>query len=76
MEYVATSLRASPYCRTVELSRCEEEPSNYVLRIGRTSIMPSLNEWAGGSPAFDCAQISTTVPVRRARSAANKVILS
>jgi quinol monooxygenase YgiN len=36
------SLRASPHCLGYELSRCEEEPSSYVLRILWTSTADHL----------------------------------
>jgi len=47
----ATSLRASPYCRTIELSRCEEEPSSYVLRIVWTSTSDHVDGFRQ-SPEF------------------------
>lgn len=47
----AESLRASPFCRTFELSRCEEEPSSYVLRIVWTSTSDHL-EGFRKSPQF------------------------
>lgn len=47
----AGSLRASPYCRTVELSRCAEEPSSYILRIVWTSAGDHLERFRH-SPQF------------------------
>lgn len=36
------SLQASPHCLGYELSRCEEEPTSYVLRISWTSTTDHL----------------------------------
>ena len=41
-EAAAQSLRASEYCHAYELSRCEEEPERYILRIEWSSTKDHL----------------------------------
>jgi quinol monooxygenase YgiN len=47
----AESLRASPHCLGYELSRCQEEPSSFILRIHWDSIEGHLQGFRK-SPEF------------------------
>lgn len=47
-------LDASPFCRSYEILRCEEEPSRYLMRIEWTSTADHLTGFRRGAdfPAF------------------------
>ena len=47
----ADALMASPYCRSFELCRCDEDPSTYIVRIEWTSAEDHLQRFRG-SDAF------------------------
>jgi hemoglobin len=47
----AKPLLSSPYCRDYELSRCEEDPESYILRIIWTSTEDHMTGFRG-SPEF------------------------
>ena len=44
----AVHLAAAPECRDVELTRCEEDPENYVLRLTWTSTRDHLDGFRAG----------------------------
>ncbi|WP_037601196.1 putative quinol monooxygenase [Streptacidiphilus rugosus] len=53
----AESLAAAPQCIDYELSRCEEEPDRYILRIRWTSVQDHIDGFRKGEhfPAFFAA---------------------
>jgi hemoglobin len=59
----ALALRSTPYCRSFDLSRCEESPESYVLRIVWTSTEDHLQRFRG-SEQFQrfLAEIRSYVP--------------
>ncbi|MEZ4453876.1 MAG: antibiotic biosynthesis monooxygenase [Nannocystaceae bacterium] len=50
-ERASASLRASPVCLAYELTRCDEAPERYILRIEWTSVEGHLRGFRGG-PEF------------------------
>lgn len=50
-ERASAALQASPVCLAYELTRCEEAPDHYILRIEWTSTADHLERFRG-SPEF------------------------
>lgn len=46
----AASLDASEYCRGYEMTRCEEEPERFILRIEWTSTADHLGKFRSSAP--------------------------